>query len=248
MPYIHLHNGCPHWAIQFRKGLLQCILICLQPLRCSCRRFGITHGLPRIGNTPCLNQLDQCVPVLSLSIFDDLFTRQCARLWLPSTRGVAAERADFCFLCSRRLPHKPFSAHTLHIDCLSLTFQCFLRVLLPSTVAPCLMFATILAPACPTAVRHAITPVTPHLLIVLAACRTPRSLKTLALMHQPVVPSAFLRAIPRSPAPLARVCCLFLTTPCTHRIWRGGRAGGSGSIVFSLFLCHRTLAARAKHL
>ena len=162
MPYIHLHNGCPHWAIQFRKGLLQCILIYLQPLRCSCRRFGITHGLPRIRNTPCLNQLDQCVPVLSLSIFDDLFTRQCARLWLPSTRGVAAERADFCFLCSRRLPHKPFSAHTLHIDCLSLTFQCFLRVLLPSTVAPCLMFATILAPACPTAVRHAITPVTPH--------------------------------------------------------------------------------------
>ena len=169
---------------------MQCILIYLQPLRCSCRSFGITHGLPRIRNTPCLNQLDQCVPVLSLSIFDDLFTRQCARLWLPSTRGVAAERADFCFLCSRRLPHKPFSAHTLHIDCISLTFQCFLRVLLPSTVAPCLMFATILAPACPTAVRHAITPVTPHLLIVLAACRTPRSSKTLALMHQPVVPSA----------------------------------------------------------
>ena len=103
----------------------------------SCRRFGITHGLPRIGNTPCLNQPDQCVPVLSLSIFDDLFTRQCARLWLPSTRGVAAERADFCLLCSRRLLHKPFSAHTLHIDCLSLTFQCFLRVLLPSAVAPC---------------------------------------------------------------------------------------------------------------
>ena len=78
MPYIHLHNGCPHWAIQFRKGLLQCILIYLQPLRCSCRRFGITHGLPRIRNTPCLNQLDQCVPVLSLSIFDDLFTNMIA--------------------------------------------------------------------------------------------------------------------------------------------------------------------------
>ena len=248
MPYIHLHTGRPHWAIQRRKGFLQCILICLQPLRCSCRRVGMTRGLPRVGNTLRLNQLDQCVPVLSLSIFDDLFTRQCARLWLPITRGVAAKRADFCFLCSHRLPHKPFSAHTLRVDRLSPTFECFLRVLLPSSVAPGLVFTTILAPAFSTAVCHTIAPVTPCLLVVLAARCAPRSLKTLALMHSPVVLPACLRAIPRSPAPLAWVCRRFLTTSCTRHIWQGVGVGGSGSLVFSLLLCRRTFATRAEHL